>query len=257
MTLILDDLMARRVLYEVVKSIKGVSFTRIYDEAFTDGFTPGKGYESNFSAGKIGIERAAQIAAWLKDHHPEAYLELTSRLDALANPPDPVPDWEDWIARHGRFGVFDVALVKRSGLSIVSFASTEPLAEQSIRLGQSFVFRLKEPLKGSVLAFQSPGHGWYPLPLHPEQLQTSLDDSEIILPIDPTTREPMPLSEDDQKGRHRFVFLVSHEPLIDAIAGGVSAGQMIPPAFLNGLAQRLEGKTDGWSLYRLDVLFVD
>ena len=245
---------ARIALYETVKSLR-LNWNTVFAAAFTDGFVPGRGYESNFSAGRIGAKRAEMVAVWLRDHHPEAHLELKARLQRLDDPLPSNQGWEDWIVAQGRFGTLDVGLVPSRPQGVVGFAPLEPIAGQRIRLSEAFAFRILEPMDGAVLAFQSSGDGWYPLPLSNGHLQAQIAPKQTALPVDPGNGTIVPLAEDQQYGRHRFVFLVGQESLIAAIAQGMTAGRMIPPAFLNGIAEQLaSGRT--WSLHRLNVLFV-
>ena len=249
-----SDRRARVALFEVVKSLR-LDWNTIYKSAFTDGFVPGTGYESNFGAGRISQARSEMIAVWLRDHHPEAHLELEARMQQLADPAPSTAGWEKWVVSQGRFGAIDVGLVLTRPQGVVGLAPLEPVAEQRIRLGQSFAFRIVEPLDGTVLAFQSSGQGWYPLPLASDGLQTAILPDQTALPIDPESGAVVPLVEDRDHGRHRFVFLVGRDDLIAAIAQGLAPGRLIPPAFLNGIAERLQAGR-GWTLHRLNVLFV-
>ena len=249
-----EDRQARVALFEIVKSLR-LAWNTVYAEAFTDGFIPGTGYESNFGAGRIGKDRAGMIAIWLRDQHPQAYLELETRLQRLAHPSPHAANWDNWIVARGRFGAFDVGLVTPRPQGVVGFAPLEPVAEQRIRLGQDFAFRVVEPLDGAALALQSSGQGWYPLPLGAGCLQTVIRPEQAALPVDPESGAVVPLVEDRDHGRHRFVFLVGRDDLIDAIAQGLAPGSLIPPVFLNGIAERLQAGR-GWALHRLNVLFV-
>lgn len=229
---------------------RNLTWTAVYADAL--GEVAGYGYEDNFRAGRIARKKAQRFATWLAETDPAEAGQLTASLGVL--PVEVGRGWQAFLKLHGRYDVITAMRLPASPLGIVTFADPEPLASPIIPLGGFFCFRLDAEISGHVLGFQKLGRNWYPLPLSEAGLVAPVSGPQY-LPQQEDDKLPVPLSEDENAGRHGFAFLLAEEALIDSLSGDLVAGAAIDPAVLDRMAQRIADDTAVWRLYRINLLF--
>lgn len=242
----------RRVLYTVVRGLVAsgqLSMARLFSEAFDRKAGIGLDYEANFRKGTIGRARAAQIARYLEANFPEAAAALNVTL-APAPVMPPGAQWRQFLKAYRVYGRVDV-LSLASSLTVVEFASADPVSGVRLRLGEPFCFSLDAPMAGCMTALQAYDGNWHPLPLAQDAICVTVEAGEQLIPRG-SSGDPVPLVEHDDVGPHEFLFLTVAEADADAIdlpsSGPVSRLQ------LDHLAQRLE-TLSGWHLLGVNVRF--
>lgn len=242
----------RQVLYTVVRGLVAsgqLSMARLFSEAFDPRAGIGLDYEANFRKGTIGRARAAQIARYLNAKFPEAAAALDAQL--RPGPVDaPGERWRQFLMKHRMCGKVDVISLAFS-LTIVEFASTDPISGVRLRLGEPFCFSLDAPAPSSVTALQSYGGHWHRLPLARDAASVAIDVGPQFIPRS-VNGDPIPLVEHDDAGLHEFVFLTVQQGL--SIASDLPSSGPISAQTLDQFAERLASQI-GWHLLGVNVRF--
>lgn len=251
----------RKVLYQALKRLidgSAYSWDQVYAAAFGRPFAAGAGYEDNFRAGKIDRKKAAALYRWIAEHHPQAARAIDAEIAVLHGREAVTPDWDRFLQDHATVDGLAIVPVPDKPTGIVAFADAEPLSGRPIRRGEHFVFRLANPVGGMAIAFQWTKGVWYPLPLQPGGLVAAVPAKPHFLPWDKVRAEPVPLSEDTDMGRHRFVVVVLPEAIDRAFLDGLKIGQEVPPASFRDLVAALLATGPAiWRAFRIAVQFTD
>ena len=106
------------------------------------------------------------------------------------------------------------------GLSIVGFSrAAVPVADATLRLGEEFFFEVECDHAGYLAALQGYKGQWHPLPLSPEQPVILVEAGTVRAPVSLATGRVEPLSEEQDTGKHEFVFLNVRADSATAIPG--------------------------------------
>lgn len=247
----------RKALYRAVRCAMDnayLNWKQVFAQAL-HGERVGAGLEDTFRAGRIGRKKAHQIYEWLVRDHPEQAMRLDDELEGSGSPQADGSAWRAFLAAHGRYDGLSAVLLPDPALGIVGFADPEPLARPVIPLGAPFCFRLEAAFAGTVLAVQSVAGDWYALPLRADGLTDVVTADACYLPRKAGSDRPKALSEDEQAGRHGFVFLIGDAQIIDDIAARVSIGKPLPPDTRDAMAQAVLASQSPWRLHRINLLF--
>lgn len=198
----IDD---RKRLYRAVRAAmdaSGATWPEVFTGAFGARSAIGSGYKDNFRAGKIAVRRAVQIAEWLRKNHPQAARAFEDDGETSTGR----ASWEALLLTARP--LLEVIIIDPAQPGIVAFADPRLPTRKTIRLGQPFCLRLDCPMDGYAVAFQHTTSGWFSLPLSSNSEPARVESGPILLPRDAETGEPVPLSEESERGRHRFAVIV-------------------------------------------------
>lgn len=244
----------RKRLYRAVRAAMSAS-DATWPEVFTGAFGArsaiGSGYKDNFRAGKIAVRRAVQIAEWLRRNHPQAARAFEEDGGASTGR----VSWETLLLTARP--LLEMIIIDPAQPGIVAFADPRLSSRKTIRLGQPFCLRLDCPMDGYAVAFQHTASGWFSLPLSSNSEPARVESGPILLPRDPETGEPVPLSEESERGRHRFAVVVLRDHAL-AAQFLFPPGNRIPLPELDRLAERfLEIPVDARVLAAVAASFTD
>ncbi|WP_249693718.1 hypothetical protein [Stappia sp. WLB 29] len=247
----------RKKLYRVMsKARKARNWTlhRFLKETLGDHVPLGTDYEANARAGRMARSKCGPIHDWLRANHPALCAELDRKL-SLASP-QPRSRWLDLVETEGQYLGLEVLSLPSASLGIVTLTRLTPIADQRLRLGDRFCFRLTPPFAGHVIAFQNVAHSWHILPLSTKAANAQVGNAPTLLPRGAGDDEPEPLHELNDEGLHRFVFLITARPCaVDSIVGA-PFGTQLPEALLDELAARyLSLEIGARVLLRINLLF--
>jgi hypothetical protein len=244
----------RRRLYKAVRAVmsaSGTTWPEVFMGAFGTHHRVGPGYEDNFRAGKIAVRRAVQIAEWLQRNHPQT----AGTVEEDGNASTGSLSWEALLLNAE--ALLEVIVVDPAQPGIVAFADSRLPSRKTIQLGQSFCLRLECPINGYAVAFQHTASGWFSLPLNTDGKPMPVESGTLLLPFDSETKEPLPLSEEAERGRHRFVVVALRDHAV-ATRFLFGPGSGIPLPELDRLAERfLEIPEDARVLAAVAAGFTD
>lgn len=166
---------------------------------------PGSDYRSNFRRGNIAAAKAQLIHRHLEEHH----FDLAQQFEPSLFQTNPKSAWEQFLDAHTVVGGLRVVPHAQMGIARRE-APNDADAITTLRLGQDFVLELTAPHAGFAIAFEEFQSHWHPLPLGADErrLRVRINDGVTTLPKN-TNGAPIPLSEHDDTGLHRFVVIVS------------------------------------------------
>lgn len=244
----------KKVLYRHTLALKtklGMSWNKVWDEAFGSKIIVGLSYEDNFRKGKISAGRAEAIFSWMDRKDPSRAKHLA---EEIANGPGAAAQWSSLVEDHGRFDNVEVILHRRAR-GIVRLREPEPLSDLRLRLGDAFCFRVDCPGEGHLAGLQQQDGDWYPLEMAQGRMIVPVQSGPQTIPLPAPDGPLQTLSERRDAGMLRFVFLFSTaaEPL--ASLGGAQPGTPTGVAELSDCARRLsEADPATWALYRINLL---
>ena len=234
-------------------------FAKVLDISLTDDRTAGR-EQVNEDLTKIsrgfGKGRIPLYLAWLWAYHSdaaEAYYdqigleyslytgsvpELDLRGLPVKNNDEPVDEstlesrgayssWSRLVNAHAAFSRLEIVPIDDQNLSLIDFAEREP-ADEELHLGQDFCFRFDSPRAGDLIAFQRHRRVWYPLPLSPDVLHVQVAPGKQMLPVQPETGRPMPMSESDVPGNYGFAFLLAASGQLKELSHELQLGERLP-----------------------------
>ena len=250
----------RKILYRFAKHIRDYerwSFDRFLREALGSDEKVGLGYEDNFRSGRISRKKANLIYRWMCQNRPDQAHQLSLEIHAArmrgTEPPD--TSWDGLIRKYGRFSNLEIVSVRMSPIGLVDIADAEPISDRPLRLGEEFCFRLEVSFAGQVLAFQHHGDQWYPLPLSKSGLHCAAQTGVQILPNDPETGAPVPLSEQTDIGLHGFAFVLRRDARISDVSADLKKGLALANSVEEELVRLLFGKDEEPStVFRINVM---
>ena len=207
----------------------------------------------NFRRGFTKTTYYAQVFGWLEEKHPSyaARLRDGDNVDATR----PGESWtqlllQDW-ARS-----LTVVPLDPSTANIVTFAHRDTGPTYALKLGTSFCFHAVTDIGGAALAMQGFAGQWYPLPLSEDAASCRVPAGAIALPAAPGSQEPLPLIEEDEAGRHRFVVIISGEEACASMATGFRPGVPIDRGQLDRIARALPALPEtAWRIFRTTIVF--
>ena len=198
----------RADLYRVMRAISVATGKPIEDlmaDAMGGTLALGTDYLSNFRKGKIARTRAKLIHDWIARHHSEIGHATAPNVFSV----DHTRAWEKVVDERANDG--NLRLVRlNSGRGIVERADQQRDKPVTLRFGEAFCFELDSPTIGTAIAFQGTRGRWHPLPLgkEPRDVQAQVLSGTQRLPRD-AHGHPIPLSESDDTGLHRFVMIIA------------------------------------------------
>jgi hypothetical protein len=246
----------RKTLYRTLRQIidrEGENWNSIFRAAIGSEAEIGIGYQDNFRAGRIARTKAHRLYRWLTDAYPTYAAALVAELEGDECAFSSGAAWDKFLTEHGRFVGIEAVLMDDPSISLVTFAKREPLAQPIIPLGASFYFRVNSEQVGRVVALQSVEDRWHGLPLRPDGLADAVTAGANILPRLADSDQPLPLSEEQDGGRHGFLFLIGDGELIDSVTAMILDGALAP-ALLDDIARCVLTSDTAWSLRRINLL---
>ena len=248
----------RKRLYRACRRVietSGLTWSDLYKSALGSATHTGIGYEDNFRAGRIARGKAARILSWLQSAYPEEAREFD--IEAPVAPHRQAGAvWEKIISEHYMADALEICAIEKQPKGIVTLADTTQLSDQRLRLGQSFCLRLHCPIAGTAIGFQAIGYNWYSLPLTDNDEHPFLEKRIHLLPASSEDHSPLPLSEDVDRGRHRFAVIIQSTELPQLKP--FPQGTPITLTRLDQLADELLARPQGsWVLATIAVLVTD
>lgn len=199
----------RAALYRITRAVARVtdqSVEDIMEKALGGELFTGADYLSNFRQGKIARAKAKLIHAWIARHH----IDTAHAIEPNMFPMPPLSIWERYLDKHAILGKLRLVHMNNSR-GIVQRADNVQPADQSLWLGTEFCFELESEIKGTAIAFQGYRGKWHPLPLGENgELSTAIIAGKQILPQN-MDGQPIPLTEMEDTGLHRFVFVIAQK----------------------------------------------
>ncbi|WP_306257358.1 hypothetical protein [Pararhizobium sp. IMCC21322] len=207
----------RKILYRYTRDQKRklhIGWLDVFQTALTTAV--GNDYENNFRKGKISGERAAEIFQWIAgqsqtiaDQIEDEILRAREKDDENVEPS--ATSWNELLQQQGRFENIEVYR-HTPELNIVRFANPQPLSDLRLRLTDEFHFEVTLEAPGTLGVLQGYKSDWYLLPIlrngHVLKITTA---GKVTIPERDKDGGIDPLSEDEDEGKHRFVFLWSAE----------------------------------------------
>ncbi len=248
----------RKTLYKFAKRAKAARHLE-WDALFREAGMPGHqgiGYDDNFRKGKISKVNAGHVYRWLATTAPAIAEDLRAALFE-AKVQEGQASWPVFISTFGRFDDVEILPVSEGPFGIVKFAEPDPVHEQPILLGQRFVFRIASTSARTVLCFQGYKDVWYPLPLSKAGFQTTISTGKHVVPACETSGALQPLSEEEDAGMHRFVFLLFNGFDAADVCNRLKPGIPVAPEVLNNIANGLlEPHESHWDVLRINAQFI-
>lgn len=233
----------RKILYRHTKYLKrrlNKDWQAIFEAAFS--VSVGKDYENNFRKGKISVERATELFQWIEQKYLATANDIEDEIEAereksldetLAE-----PSWEQLLRNVGQFD--DVRAYRLPSLQIAGFADQEPLNDLSLKLGDEFYFQIDCPRPGVLIAFQCYRQKWYLLPVARSNNWAVVDNGTAHVPEFDKKGNIDPLSEDEDRGKHQFVFVWSATSKNFQVVESWIHPNSISPDWMNKFAKTLQ-----------------
>ena len=209
-------------------------------------------FSENFRAGKISRKRAHTIAHWLSQNVGHRSDERDVQF--VADDAAALLGWEEFLRKHEQPDGLSLVRSADLDLNVVGLAqSSQRQASVKLKLGEQFFLRLVCDNIGAALGFQETRGSWYPLPLSDAGGTLDLSAGSHILPRT-DDGALLPLSEDADPGRCRFVIVVgSADDLLRSLAKR-EIGLPLSSSYLLLLSDVL-GKVQQVGSYTLNVVF--
>lgn len=249
----------RKALHRVTSAIlktQGLNWQQFFLEELKPALHVADTYhQSNFAKGTIARARALRIYDWIVTNH----LDLAIRLNPVLFDPSLKSDWQQFLETHGRYG--DAQLVRpKRGRNLVERADKHPVADKPVPLGQSFWFLIRNAIPGIVLGLEEYEGIWFAMALGHDDVTMAVPCpvGKQPLPYNIHTGQPVMLTENSDKGRHGFAFLVGPESLIRPFERQLTLGHALPPETLAAIAHDFtEADAGTVAVHRLNVIFVN
>ena len=202
---------ARRHLYLAVKNRVDngrTTWNKFLHAAFGKAPELTEDFTKRLQRGKLARSYYAKMAEQFESDFPDEAERLVPELQTLLiiYPQEKTYDgWEQFVEANAAFSNIEVLKVNQNGLNIVGFASTEPLADLRLKLGDRFCFRVDSPIEGQVFALQRLNHAWYKLPLSRQgQLVIPIKQGQQIIPTNLSNGESCQCASvgTDHRGYH-------------------------------------------------------
>ena len=240
-----------RALYKAVLRTRptlNLAWSDLFRQAFGGVFV-GAGYEDNFRKGKIAAARATQIFGWLQTHNEAAADLLEDEIFAAraaeTNEVSPSTTWAELLETRSKYGRVEILEFPKGGVSLVSFANPKPVIDATLHLGEQFFFRVDCEHSGYLAALQNFKGNWYLFPLSPEEAIIPVAAGEIPTPISMSDQKVEPVSEEEDSGKHGFLFInVDNSADIKSLHRHLAV-RKFEPAHLDQLAAILGTMPDG------------
>ncbi len=211
------SILERKVLYRYTRDLKrtlNMAWSDVFEDALTTAV--GADYENNFRKGKISGERSAEIFLWIAGKAPviadrieDDVLHEREQIDR--NAPPSVVSWNNVLQQYGRFENIEVYRHTHD-LNIVRFANPEPLSDLRLRLTDEFYFKASIDEQGTVGVLQGYKSDWYLLPTSRNgRIQKITNPGKIIIPERDNEDNIDPISEEEDVGKHSFIFIWSSD----------------------------------------------
>lgn len=222
---------------------KGLSWAELFDKA-VDEFV-GSDYERHVRAGRIGWHRAGQLFNWLAREDPEVAKGLAAQLEGDGSPIG-ADIWPRFLNQYRREDGIQV-LVRDRSLAVVTLSSAARTSRVPIRLGDDFCFELDVPSPRAMVAFQVIAGQHHIVPIAAPLPASAPEPGRYRLPSADW------LQENDQDGRHRFVFIAGDEAVLAHFV--IQSTAPVEPAQLDALATNLAGSSVTPIVWQQDVMF--
>lgn len=249
---------SRLVLYRFFLNLEQnglINRKRFIAQAFADYDGSYDGFDDGFKKGKAGSTKLGMIAREIGSQFPERVPILIEQLQPVWPHESNHDYWDRFLELNGSFSNVEVFKSDDNGLNITTFANREPLADQRIKLGESFHFELDSPIAGQVFALQCVNHAWFKLPLSRQQSVIPINTGKHVIPVDLETVEPDSYCEEHNTGLHKYVFVVA-ETELSMIADRISVSEPIQRKELMQLAFDIVDLDAEWEMFLINVLFV-
>jgi hypothetical protein len=266
----------RKLLYRVTKQLVdsgALTWDQLYERAFSQSFTRGKGYEDNFGSGKIARWRAALIYRWLRANFAE-YADIVDR--EIAGVYGAVPEdqrWESFVKSFGEFGIvqtfrqqrqiqmepeYDKHSQVQQSPQITAYNPLQHPVHDRIELNHPFYFQLTSPFAASAIGVQWVRGHWFALPLGGGRVSVPIGAGTQELPVKGgVSLYDHLLIEQFEAGLHRVVFLILPDDAAQTIAPHLTLDAHVPPHVLNEAADRIKDfPKASWRVLCVNLMFV-
>lgn len=239
---------ARKQLYKVCKAIVDRHYLgdwrKLYIEVFGKNYATSYSDGDNFRAGRLGRKKSAALFDWIAIHHQDDANELL-RLVLSIN--------DNWDALFKDLPQTDaISLIRFNSLGLVTFAN-KSLDLLELKLKEEFIFKYEGMNDAFIFAFQCVDGAYHVMPLD-ERHTYCQSQKGGVFPMN-ADNQPMALFEAEQKGLHKFVFIIGDKSTIKAIDGLIEDKDTLSLPPYSKMKATLAGNKEQIQICKLKVNF--